>query len=198
MQVPAISMPATNPRLLIDATDVDVSEVWIHRQDDPYPGGHSYRLWLPESLIAQWPTNAQKDLMWLDRVLSVWRTGKRSRKAAAPAFVLNTIEKITQAVRGVEIHGECSPHCSTLDCPSCGAPVWVNWLYDHSLRGPDGELRFKCKECSTLGSVSLDGESLWLSSSDGTQRSRCMQVGLKHRFHNGIHTIALGKIKWTL
>jgi hypothetical protein len=193
-----MSMPAANPRLLIDATELDLSEVWIHRQDDPYPGGYRYRLWLPESLTTQWPTNAQKDLMWLGGVLGFWRREQETGKAGPLAFVLNTLEKITQVQSGVEIHGECSPHCSTVQCPSCGATVWVNWLFDHCLLGPQGELRFKCKECSAVGTVSLDGESLSLSSLDGIQVSRCRQVGLKHKFHEGAHAIALGKLKWTL
>jgi hypothetical protein len=193
-----MSMPAAKPRLLMDATEVDLSEIWIHRQDDPYPGGHRYCLWLPESLSAQWPANARKDLMWLDGVLGFWRWEQRTQKARPPGFVLNTIEKITQAESGVEIHGECSPHCSTVNCPSCRATVWVNWLFDHCFRGPEGELRFKCKECSAVATVGLDGESLSLSSLGGIQVSRCVQVALKHRFHDGAHTIALGKLKWTL
>jgi hypothetical protein len=193
-----MSMPDANPQLRIDEAEADLTEVWIHRQDDPYPGGLRYRLWLPESLLAQWPANAQKDLMWVDGVLSFWRREQRTRKAGPPAFVLNTIEKIAQAERGIEIHGECSPQCTTVHCPSCGATVWVNWLFDHCLCGPEGKLRFKCKECSADGTVTLDGESVSLSWLDGTQVSRCRQVGLKHELHDGVHMIALGKLKWTL
>jgi hypothetical protein len=193
-----MSMPASNSRLLVDGTEVDLSEVWVHRQDDPYPGGHRYRLWLPESVTAHWPGNVQRDLMWLDGVIGFWRREQGPGKAGPLAFVLNTIEKITQAESGVEIDGECSPHCLTVHCPTCGATVWVNWLFDHCLRGPEGELRFKCKDCSAVGTVSMDGENLSLSSLDGIQVSQCRQVGLKHRFHDGVHTIALGRLKWTL
>lgn len=193
-----MSIPAANPKLLIDATEVDLSGVWVHHHSDPYPGGHRYRLWLPESLTDQWTANAQDDVGWLANVLGRWRREQGTGVAGPPTFVLNTIEKITKAESGVEFYGECSPHCATVHCPSCRATVWVNWLFDHCLCGPEGELRFKCKECSADGTVNLDGESVSLSGLDGTQVSRCRQVGLKHQLHDGVHMIALGKLKWTL
>src|SRR4051794_22391578 len=98
-----MSMPAASPRLLIDTTEVDLSDIWIHRQDNPYPGGHRYSLWLPESLTAQWPMNAQKASLWLDGVVSFWRREQGTREPGPPSFVLNTIESITQADGGVEV-----------------------------------------------------------------------------------------------
>ena len=187
--------PVVRPRLLIDGAEVDLSDVWIHSQDDPYPGGHRYRLWLPEPLAGSWSGGG---LLALGSALAAAPRAVRTREPGEPAFVLNTIEKVTPGEQGVEIEGECSPHCVTLHCPSCRATVWVNWLFDYCTRGTEGELRFRCNGCSESSKVALKGEWVSLSSMDGARVSSCRQPTLGHASCDGALTLRLGNLEWKL
>jgi hypothetical protein len=192
-----MATPVAHHRLLIDGTDMDLSNIWIHSQDDPYPGGHRYGLWLSEPLASSWLASGC-GLFGLSSVLALAQMLGRARESEAAVFVLNTIERVAQEDQGVEIEGECSPHCSTLHCPSCGAIVWVNWLFDYCTRGAGGELTFRCNGCSRASKVALHGKRVSLSSSDGDRVSSCMQAALEHASCDGALTIRLGKLKWTL
>jgi hypothetical protein len=120
------------------------------------------------------------------------------REAKPALFVLNTIGKVSQGGQGVEIQGECSPHCSTLECPNCGATIWVNWLFDRCVRNVDGGLLFNCKESSKISIVTLDDEQVSLSSLHGKQKRACRQSGLKLELDEGVLKITLGKLKWQM
>jgi hypothetical protein len=67
-----MSVPIANPGLLIDDIEVDLGNIWIHSQDDPYPGGYRYRLWLPEPLSGSW-VSAGRGLDGLASVVASWR-----------------------------------------------------------------------------------------------------------------------------
>jgi hypothetical protein len=117
-------MSTDDPLLLIDDQEVDLGNVWVHAQDDPYPGGHRYCLRLPESLAAHWmskvglePTQqydhmeylSRHGLFWLDGVLAGWRMQRSDLARMSVTFVINTISKIIPIGLGVEVHGVCSP-----------------------------------------------------------------------------------------
>ncbi len=97
------------PRLLIDGAEVDLANVWIHHQDDPYPGGHRYCLWLPAPLAAAWRADSRQGLSWLGAQLSFWRMEHGIREFKPWLFVLNTIDAVVPVGPEVEIRGECSP-----------------------------------------------------------------------------------------
>lgn len=190
--------PAVTPILLIDDAEVDLAYIWAHSQDDPYPGGHRYRLWLPSSLADPWLSGSQRlsELGSILRFLPFLPLGKQVTEIKMPFFVLNTIDKITSAEEGVEVEGECSPHCSQLECPYCGATIWANWLFDYCDRGDTGSLLYGCKECGNASRVELSDETIALTASDGNKQSTCKQHGLKHAFLDGRFTIAIGKLRW--
>jgi hypothetical protein len=192
-----MSMPLAVTTLLIDGAEVDAGHVWTHAQDDPYPGGHRYRLWLPEPLASPW-LSVGRGLSGLDTALASVRAAKQVQEIKTPRFVLNTIDSVTRGEQGVEIQGECSPHCSRLGCPYCGATVWVNWLFDHCARGADGSLLFRCKGCHEAAKVTLTDDIVSLVSTDGGRKSTCRQHALKHVLRDGLLAIALGKLKWEL
>jgi len=189
--------PLASPLLRIDDAEADLGSVWVHAQDDPYPGGHRYRLWLPEPSTAWW-LDATGDLLGLGTALAHWRREGGTRSSGTGVFVLNTIEAVARADGGVEVQGECSPHCSTLGCPSCGTTLWVNWLFDYCARGAGGRVTFRCKECSAWSEVALDGRRVSLSSPDGLRISSCTQAALQHECRDGALQIRLGKLQWKL
>ncbi len=197
-QEPPMSMPLTRVQLLIDETEVDLGNIWVHRQGEPHPGGHRYRVWLPAAFTAKWPAKVEPDLMQLDCLLSCWRQEQGIRIAGPALFVLNTIDKITETGQGVEGEGECSPHCSTLKCPCCSSTVWANWLFDHCVRGEGGSLLFTCRDCSGVSKVTVENEVVALSSLDGNRKSECRQVALGHQRLDGNLRITLGKLRWDL
>ena len=113
-----------SPRLLIDGSHVNLDNIWIHAQDDPYPGGHRYCLWLPSGLGHRWmkqlaldPTQwhdgmehlSRKGLFWLEAELSTWGMEQKQASDAPWLFVINTISQIAPAEPGVEVRGICSP-----------------------------------------------------------------------------------------
>jgi len=112
------------PRLLIDESDVDLDNIWIHAQDDPFPGGHHYSLWLPSRIGNEWmkklalnPTQryegmehlSRNGLFWLAGELSAWRMEYSQTSVAPWLFVINTISQIAPSEQGIEIRGICSP-----------------------------------------------------------------------------------------
>jgi hypothetical protein len=117
-------------------------------------------------------------------------------ESKASLFVLNAIDKVTRAEGGVEVEGECSPHCSRLECPHCGATIWANRLFDDCARDGAGSLLFTCKECRKAATVELSDEIVSLTASDGDRQSTCRQHGLKHALLDGRLTIGLGKLQW--
>ena len=114
----------TDPRLLIDDTETDLNSIWIHAQDDPYPGGHRYSLWLPASIAESWllqiglekgqrydgMEHVSRDaLYWLHSALAQWHMQKGDQGGKPCLFVLNTLAQVAPAGQGVEIRGVCSP-----------------------------------------------------------------------------------------
>ena len=117
-------VPATTPRLRIDEMETDFGEVWLHAQDDPYPGGHRYSLWLPDSMARDWLSHvglepgrrydgvehlSRDGLFWLAAALACWRMGQERQEAKPWLFVLNTITQVVPGNQGVEVRGVCSP-----------------------------------------------------------------------------------------
>ena len=117
-------MPNADPRLLIDDVQVGIGNVWIHAQDDPYPGGHRFVIWLPADLATYWLSRvglesgkayrdllffSRKGLLFLAGALGSWRIAQKNKEVKPWLFVLNTIDQVTPAEEGLEIQGECSP-----------------------------------------------------------------------------------------
>jgi hypothetical protein len=188
--------PVASPSLRIDDAEVELSSIWIHSQDAPYPGGHRYRLWLPEALGNSWRAGIG-GLYGLGSTLAS-AEAHRMQGGGPALFVLNTIDTVSDREGGVEIEGECSPHCSSLHCPSCGATVWANWLFNFCARGTEAELRFRCDACSNVSNVTFEGERVSLASLDGTHVSTSRQSALKYALCNGVLTVRLGKLTWNL
>jgi len=126
--IPACDHPMSahtdSPRLLIDDNEVDLASVWIHAQDDPYPGGHRYCLWLPGPLGNEWMSKIGLDpaathkgmerlsrdgLFWLDGVIKIWRMTNAALSNAPLLFVINTISQIAPLQEDIEVRGVCSP-----------------------------------------------------------------------------------------
>jgi hypothetical protein len=194
-KVPNMSQLPATFRLLIDEVEIELGRIWIHSQDDPYPGGHRYRLWFPERHASVWRASGG-ELSGLSYVLSSIAREHQPKKDESPCFVLNTIQNVTQAEQGVEIVGEYSPHCSTLDCPYCGAMIWTNWLFDHCSPNADGSLQFTCKDCSKVATVNFSGPIVSLFTLDREMVSTCRQVALQHELREGVLTIRPGKLQW--
>jgi molybdenum cofactor cytidylyltransferase len=145
-----MSIPDPCPRLLIDGAEVDLANVWIHHQDDPYPGGHRYCLWLPGPLAGDWLTDPRDRLFWLASQLSIWRMKHGSQAAEPWLFVLNTIDAVISVGQGVEIRGDCSPfvrfpfpkayalipaagHSTRMGRPKLSLPLGSGTVLDHVL-----------------------------------------------------------------
>jgi hypothetical protein len=110
--------------LLIDGREVEFSAIWIHAQDDPYPGGHRYCLRLPAALANDWMEEvglepkrrytgmehlSRDGLFWLASKLSAWRMERNDQGTGPLQFVINTISEIEPEVEGIEVRGICSP-----------------------------------------------------------------------------------------
>jgi len=119
-----MSTKADSPRLLIDDNEVNLDAVWIHAQDDPYPGGHRYCLWLPPPLADGWMTKlglrpdviyegmehlSRDGLFWLSGELAAFRMERGETSDVPWLFVINTISQIAPIQHGVEVRGICSP-----------------------------------------------------------------------------------------
>jgi hypothetical protein len=115
---------AADPRLTINGAPADLLAVWIHHQDDPYPGGCHYALHLPKPLADEWASYVgltvvecrgrlqapdYRGLSWLDCVLMCWRMRAGVRTSKPYDFVLNTIDDVAPTGDGVEVRGACSP-----------------------------------------------------------------------------------------
>lgn len=119
-----MSTNADSPQLLIDDNEVNIDAVWIHAQDDPYPGGHRYRLWLPSRLADEWMTKlgllpvvryegvehlSRDGLFRLSCELVAFRMARGETSDVPWQFVINTISQIAPIQNGVEVRGICSP-----------------------------------------------------------------------------------------
>jgi hypothetical protein len=99
-------------KLRIDSHVQDISTVWMHHQDDPYPGGHRYELHMLRSEASKYfdelaegetqiSDTEERDFMWpLQAVFDNFQNLE---------YVINTVNKVVVNEQGVTIYGVFSP-----------------------------------------------------------------------------------------
>jgi hypothetical protein len=110
-------------RLEVEGVEVFLDTVWVHHQNDPYPGGLRYRLLVPTAMAAQWVgerldrKNEGIDVHWAREVLFLiagmlsWvrhKTAREGHISAELTHVLNTIETVEESESHFQFGGVCS------------------------------------------------------------------------------------------
>jgi hypothetical protein len=109
------------PILDIDGVSIPIGVIWIHYQRDPFPGGHRYRLRLPEplasvlgerlgrSISSDTADNSRDYLYWLSSILSELITSDMSGQMET-RYVINTVSETKLNEDGsLDLYGVCSP-----------------------------------------------------------------------------------------
>jgi hypothetical protein len=97
----------------VDDVEVPSASVWTHQQDDPFPGGHSYRITVPSGNPLQ-PAldepirsrlDRQRGFSWFFFLSSVLEHDDHTPFD----YVLNTIDSVESTENGVIVSGIASP-----------------------------------------------------------------------------------------
>lgn len=103
---------------VVDGQKIDPTELEMHQQDQPFPGGSIYTLRVVDPELARvagstFPVSLQEPLTRLQTVslfnlLRPYISQKLGRRK--PAFWANTVDAIRISETTVEFSGICSPH----------------------------------------------------------------------------------------
>jgi hypothetical protein len=113
------------PSLKVDSASVSLSEVWVHEQDDPYPGGHTFVLSVPYERLGKWketltatPIGAlnRTTLKMVKWKMSDWPRLERGSDVAR--FVLNSVTAVAFEESTIVVTGVCSAHLRDFDEPN--------------------------------------------------------------------------------
>jgi len=111
----------STPTLEIDLVNVSLSEVWVHQQDDPNPGGYTFVLKVPYEYLGKWKETLrasapQADLAKVALKMVKWEISNWPRQQLGneiARFVLNKVTKIEFGESAMILSGICSPHQHT-------------------------------------------------------------------------------------
>jgi len=110
------------PSLEIESENVSLGEVWVHRQVDPHPGGHTFVLKVPYEYLGQWKekltASTSDDLAITALKMMKWEISNWARPKSefeTARFVLNCVTEVQFEKSEVVISGVCSPHLHAED-----------------------------------------------------------------------------------